>query len=405
MPAVAQGINKRVVFAKQSALGSPATTGGQIMRRTSAVFAEARETYENNEIVSHQQSTGATAGVRRTTGRLDGLLSPGTYSGLLASLLRKDQAATPAITGLSITVAGSGPTYTVTRASGDFLTGGVKIGDVVRLTAGSFDAANLNKNLLVIGVTSTVLTVIPLNGSTLTAEGPIASATVTVRGKKTWAPASSHTNDYYTVEEVYSDLTRFEQFKDCKIASAEVGIPATGNSTISFDVPGLSKSRSGSATIGSPSAETTSDVLTAVNGVIVVNGVITPVTGGSITISGNIAPGEAEVGSNSISDMIRGRIAVSGTITAKFSGVTLQDIYDAQSDVVIIFTLATSGLADAEFMTFTMPKVRLFGDAPTDGENVEIVRTYPFTAAYNGAGGASLASHQTILQIHDSLAA
>jgi len=285
MTTVAQGINKKTVFAKQSALGTPATSGGQIMRRTSSVFNETRDVYNNNEIVSHQQSTGDNAGVRRTTGRLDGLLSAGTYAGLFASLLRKDLAATSAITSLSITIAGAGPTYTVTRATGDFLTGGIKIGDVVRLTAGSFTAANLNANLLVIGVTATVLTVLPLNSGALVAEGPIASATVTVPGKKTWAPSASHTNDYYTVEEVYSDLARYEQYNDTKIAQAEVAIPATGNGTVSFTVPGLSRTRSGSATIAAPTTETTSNVLTAVNGLIVVNGVVTPITGGSLTIN------------------------------------------------------------------------------------------------------------------------
>lgn len=405
MTTVAQGINKKTVFAKQSALGTPATSGGQIMRRTSSVFNETRDVYNNNEIVSHQQSTGDNAGVRRTTGRLDGLLSAGTYAGLFASLLRKDLAATSAITSLSITIAGAGPTYTVTRATGDFLTGGIKIGDVVRLTAGSFTAANLNANLLVIGVTATVLTVLPLNSGALVAEGPIASATVTVPGKKTWAPSASHTNDYYTVEEVYSDLARYEQYNDTKIAQAEVAIPATGNGTVSFTVPGLSRTRSGSATIAAPTTETTSNVLTAVNGLIVVNGVVTPITGGSLTINGKIQPGEAEVGSNYISDMIRGRVAVNGTFSAKFTGVTLQDLYDDQTEVVLILTVADGETQNAEFITFTMPKVKLFGDAPTDGESVEIVRTYPFTAAYNGAGGTSLAHHATILQMHDSLAA
>jgi hypothetical protein len=62
--------------------------------------------------------------------------------------VRKAFATTTAMSGLSVTIAGSGPTYTVARASGSFITDGVKAGDVVRLTAGSFNAANLNKNLL-----------------------------------------------------------------------------------------------------------------------------------------------------------------------------------------------------------------------------------------------------------------
>jgi hypothetical protein len=68
----------------------------------------------------------------RIAGTLKGELSAGTYDLEFAALLRKDFAtAFTAITGASLTIAGSGPTYTVTRATGDFLTGGVKRGMVV----------------------------------------------------------------------------------------------------------------------------------------------------------------------------------------------------------------------------------------------------------------------------------
>ena len=68
-------------------------------------------------------------------GTLNGELSPGTYADFMAAALRRDFAAVSALTGLSITIAGSGPTYTVTRASGSWLTDGFKRGRVVRLTA------------------------------------------------------------------------------------------------------------------------------------------------------------------------------------------------------------------------------------------------------------------------------
>ena len=49
---------------------------------------------------------------------------------------------------------------------------------MVRLSVGSLNAANISKNLLVIGVTATVLTVIPLNGVAMVAESSIAGCTV-----------------------------------------------------------------------------------------------------------------------------------------------------------------------------------------------------------------------------------
>ncbi len=400
----AQRISKQTVFAKQSGLGTPATTGGQVLRRESAVFTKDTATYSNDEVVQHQQDTGDTHGVQKTSGKLDGVLSPLTYSLPFASLLRKDFAATSAITGMGITIASSGGgIYTITRGAGDFLTGGIKVGDIIRLSAGTFNAANLLKNILVISLTATVLTVRPLNAVAMVAEGPITGSTVTVIGKKTWTPTSGHTNDYWTVEECYSDVSKFEQFNDCKIASANVSIPATGQSKVSFDVPGLSRTRSTSATVVSPTAETTTNTLDAVNGLILCDGTATIITGAQFVITGNIAPGAPEVGSNATSDHQRGEIKVSGSFTSKFSGTALQAIFDAQSTVTLILVVTDGTSGVAEFISFVMPAIKLFGDAPDDA--AEITRTYAFSAKYNSAGGASLASHATTLSLQDSLAA
>jgi hypothetical protein len=96
---VAQGIYKKLAYKKQSALGTAASGGsGQYLRREKSSFNKMKDTYSNDEIVSHQQYTGDTYGVGKTKGDLDGVLSPGTYATLLASLLRKDMTATAAIT-------------------------------------------------------------------------------------------------------------------------------------------------------------------------------------------------------------------------------------------------------------------------------------------------------------------
>lgn len=405
MPASAQGLLKQTVFAKQSALGTPATTGGQIMRRTNSVFTLTRDTFESNEIVSHQMSTGSNAGIQKTTGKLDCLLSAGTYALLIGSLLRKLFAATTAITAASITIgAVASGVYPVGRATGSYLTDGIKIGDVVRLTAGGFNAANLNKNLLVVSVTALSIGVRVLNNSALVPEGPITGATVTVPGKKAWTPMTGHVNEYWSVEEWYSDLTKSELFTDTKIAKADVTIPATGNATISFDVPGLGRTRGTAQAITAPATETTSNVLTAVNALIIVNGVVTPITGAQFSIDGSIQPGEPEVGSNSISDQIRGEVAVSGSFTGKFYNTLIQDIYDQQTVIQLILPVTDGSAAAAEFMVFNLIAVKVFGDAPDDGEAKEIIRTYPFTAQLNGSGGAALANLQTIMSVQDSLA-
>lgn len=402
----ANGVAMTLAYKAQSALGTAASgSGGQLLRRRPGTsFTLARDTYENDEIVEHRQSTGQTAGIRRVTGKLMALLSGGSYQAFYSTLLKKTWAATTSITSLSLTIATSGSNYTVTRASGDFLTGGIKIGDVVRITAGSVNASNLNKNLLVIGVTATVLTVTTLNSSALVAEGPISSCTVAVPGKKCWAATSSHTDDYYTFEEWFSDVSRSETWTDVKPTQVAIGLPASGNVTNDFDFIGLNRTLGSSQVLTSPTASSTASVNQAVNGKLIINGVVVPITGAQITLSGGEKPGEAEVGSNAITDTDEGRVMASGSFTAKFTGISLQTLYDEQTPVVLVLTAAVDSTAGSEFVTFVMPRVKISSDTRDDAEKA-IVRTYNFMAEYNGSGGASLASHQTIFSTQDSLAA
>lgn len=401
----AQGIAKQVKIVKQTGLGVPGSAGSKLTRRVTSVFNLDSDTYTNNEIVDHQQSTGATAGIGKTSGKLNCLISSSTYALLWASLLRKDMAATAPIVAASVTIgAAVAGVFPLTRAAGSWLTDGVKVGDIIRLSVGTLNAANIAKNLIVTEISSaTAAKVVPLNGVALVPEGPITGTTITVVGKKTIAPTSGHTNDYYSVEEWQADITKSALYTDVKVAMADVGIPATGNCTVNFDMPGLGRLRGNAEVLTAPTAATTTSVCSAVAGKVIVGGLVTPITGAQVQITGNIAPGEAEVGSNAISDHQRGRIAVSGSFTAKFSDSVLQDVRDAQSAVNIVLVAAADKTPAADFVAFNMSKVKIFSDSADDGEK-EIIRTYTFTAEINGSGGPLLANDNTILSIQDSAA-
>lgn len=403
--AVAQGINKVLSYKKQTALGTPAVgAGGQKLRRRTGGFNLTRETYTNDEIVSHQQSTGATAGMKRVAGNLDGLLSPKTYGPFICAALRKDFVAGSAATALSLTIAtavGNPGAFTVTRAAGSYLTDGFKIGDVIRLSVGTLNAANINKNLMIVGLTALAATVRPLNGAALVPEGPITGCTATVAGKKTWAPTTGHTDDWFTFEEWFADVTRSQVAQDVKTGTINIGLPATGNSTIGIDFVGLSRGLGSSQVLTAPAAETTTGVVGMVTGVVVVGETPYIITGAQVTINGGINQGEAEAGSNTATDVQRGRISVTGQFTAKFRSADLQQVYDDQTPINLILVLPVDASPASPFITFVLPKLKLFGDSGDDGEK-EIIRTYPFTAELNGGGGAGQSTEQSILIHQDS---
>lgn len=403
---IAQGTAKQTRIKRQSAKGSLAgTTDGQILRRTSSVFELAKETYNTaDEITSKQQLLSVRHGVKLVNGTINALLSPGTYSDPISAILRRDFAAVPSITGASITIAGSGP-YTVTRAAGSFLTDGIKVGMVVRLTAGTFNAANLNKNLLVTGVTALVLTVSVLNGSTLTAEGPIASATVSVPGKVTYAAESSQTKVYHTVEEWYPDASISERNLDVRFVQASLSLPGSGNATATLTAIGLDQSKDTTAYFTSPTAESTTDVLVAASGILLVNGVAqATVTDLSIDINGNGTPADGVVGTNIRPDVFVGKVMVTGSFTCYFEGGTIPDLYRDETATSIISALSAGTAANADFMTIALSALKLNSSTPDDQET-GLKRVYNFEAYYNAAGGAALANTATTIQIQDSAAA
>lgn len=404
--AVASGIKKVSAFKKQVALGTPASgSGGSEFRRTQAVINASRDMYEANEIQSHHMSTGASFGLQKGDFKGDVELSPGTYSLLMAGLLERDFAAVSAGAAAAATTvaAVSGFSYTITRGAGSFLTDGIKVGHVVRITGAGIHANNINKNLWVTAVTALVCTVLVLNSTAMTAEGPIATYVLTVVGKVTYTPTTGHTTDYFTIEDFYSDLTKSEILTDAKVGSLSLSLPASGVATGSFAMVGLGRTVGTSQVLTTPTASTTG-TLAAINGFAMVNGVVqTALTGLSLSVDKGASNSGAVVGSNVGSDVNTGRIKVTGSITAQFDSTTLRDLAIAETVVPIDIIITVDETATSDFLVFTIPAAKLTSDTPDDGEKT-IVRTYNFTAQYHSTGSSTTSRMNTILQVQDSAA-
>ena len=402
MPA-ASGVFKQLAYKVESIYGTaPAASGAQALRRVTSDLNLVKDTYQSNEIRTDQQMQDMRHGVRRVQGTINGELSPGTYADFMAAALRKDFVAITAMTALTITIAGSGP-YTLTRSAGDFLAAGVKKGQVVRLTAGSFTAGNLNKNLLVTGVTATVLTVRVLNGTTLTAEGPIASATVTVPGKVSWVPTTGHTNKSFSIEHWFSDLVQSEVYTGCQPSSLGLQLPASGLSTLAVGMVGQGLNTAASQYFTSPTAATTTGLMAAVNGVLLVGGnVVASLTGLSLDVQSNRS-GDPVVGSNVVPTLFPGRVLVSGQATAYFDSITLRDNFINETEFEILLALTSDNTAGSNFIAIALPRVKANGHTLNDGE-AGLVATVPFQALLPTTGGTGIANEMTTITVHDSAA-
>ena len=172
-------IGKKVAYKKETTWGTLAgAASGKYIRRVTSDFNLNKETYESNEIRTDYQVADFRHGVRQTEGSINGELSPGAYSDFTQSLVARDFTAVPAGTSATVTIAASGDLWTLTRSTGSFLTDGINVGMVVRMTGAGLNAANQGNNLLVCAVAATVLTVKVLSSTALVAETAIASVTI-----------------------------------------------------------------------------------------------------------------------------------------------------------------------------------------------------------------------------------
>ncbi len=403
--AYAVGSFKQVAIKAETTYGTiPAASGAQLLRRVTSTVDLSKETYASNELRTDFQIADFRHGVRSVAGSLNGELSPGTYKDFFSYALKRDFAAVTATTGASLTIAGTGPTYTVTRAAGSWLTDGYKNGMVVRLSVGTLNAANINKNLLIVDITSaTAMTVIPLNGVAMVAEGPIASCTITATGKSTFVPTTGHTDKSFTLEHWFADVAQSERFLGCKISKVGLQLPPSGIATAAFEIMGQNVATGTAQYFTSPTAVTTSAPLAAVNGVLRVGGVtLASVTGLTIDIAPAYS-GEAVVGSNAKPALFAGMVNVTGQMTVFFEDAVLRDVFFNETEIELIAAFTTDNAATADFITLAIPRIKL-GGASKDDVMAGIKATIPFQALLNTAGGTGVKTERTTLLIQDSLA-
>ena len=408
---LAAGLYKQLAYKVETTFGTqPTASAAQALRRVQSTLDLSKDTYQSNEIRTDLQVADYRHGVKRVKGAISGELQCKTYADFIAAAVKKDFAAGVSASAVGITIAGSYTGWTVTRSAGSYLTDGFKIGDVIRLSVGGLNAANISRNLMIIALTATVATCLTLNnsnaatgGTAMVAEGPITGCTVTVQGKKTFIPATGHTDKSFSVEHFYSDVTQSECFTGCKVDKISLNLPPTGLATIGIDFMGQNMITAASQYFTSPTAATTTAALAAVNGVLRFNGTtVAIVTGLTLSIDPGFT-GDPVVGSNLVPNLFPGTVKVSGQATAYFQDATLRDLFvnETECDMYVAFTADNTAAAD--FITFGMARIKVGGASKSDGQG-GLVQTLPFTVLKNNAGGTGIATEATTISIQDAQA-
>ena len=396
---IAKGVSKLVGYKLESNWGVPAgPTGAKLLRRVTADFNLTKEAYESNEINPSFQTIDSRHGVRSVEGSLEAELSPGTYSDFIGSILAKDFVAGGSTTGASITIAASGDLYTLTRTAGSWLTDGFFVGNVVRLTGAGFAPANVGNNLLVVGLTALVATVVLLSGTPMVAEGPIAAAGMAVVGKQSYVPLTGHTDQSYTVEQWFSDIQQSEVYTGLKPASIALSLPSTGLVTASLSFMGKNLTQTGTSQyFTAPAATNTEGIFAAVSGAVIVNGKpVGLITSMDLSISRNQEAANV-VGSNFAADIFVGRVTANGSLSVYFQDAVFRDYFDDEAKISIVVALTTGEEKDAEAMSFTMGKVKVNSSNRQDAE-LGLVQSMDFQALQNDVVTGGLVASTILVQ-------
>lgn len=220
--------NGYVAFKAQGALGSPASGGsGTLLRIAGGAGGKyTTQPYGSNEVRRDGMRTRGRHGSNRTSGvysvevSLD--MMDALYEAVFRGTYESELAVTEATASLTSITTGAN---SIAAGGGSWITAGLRVGDVARLT-GHSSAGNNSRNLRLVGVTADTLT----TAEDLTVNAVADTAfTLTRPGQKLINPAAdSLVKTYFTVEEYDADLDLSRIFTDVIFHSLKFSMAPNG---------------------------------------------------------------------------------------------------------------------------------------------------------------------------------
>jgi hypothetical protein len=236
MPVYQTQSNSIVAYKAQSGLGVPATGAGASILRVAGGSGGSltKAATESNEVRYDGMRTRGRHGIQKTVGAWSAEGSIGSFDAIIEAIMRDtwstaDLTITESTGGLlSIVTATGVGGGTITAAGGSWITAGLRVGDIIRLSNHS-DPLNNGKNLRITNLTPTVISV----GEQLVAV-PTADTTFTVTrpGKKLIQTGTQLIKRYFTVEEYEIDVDTSEVMSDFVWGAMRIGMAPNGIITV-----------------------------------------------------------------------------------------------------------------------------------------------------------------------------
>lgn len=395
---MSEGIQKVVKISKETGgwgVKAPNDANAREIRRVTASFQGEKDAFASNEIRTDQQMVDSRHGTRRSTGALAGELSGSAYDLLISAAVRRDFSA-GATTGAVITIAAAVGTFT--RSAGSFVTDGFNVGTVI--DSSGFTSAGNNGLFYIFGMTATVLSVAPLQGQTMVVEAEGDSVTILEKGQKTFVPSTGHTDDSFTVEEYYPDVSPVisRTFLGEQVNSMALSLAPNAMVTCNFDFLGKDAEAptaveyfTSAVAVGDEGTYAGQDGFCFVNGAS--NGKLTSL---NITLNANIQQ-EAVLGSNSIGAKARGKVMGTYDATVIFDADDFLNFFNDETEINIGYVLMSADNTQA--FAIYLPRAKVNSATTDDGEKVIILSISGEILKYVGA---AVGVNQTTIQFQDT---
>lgn len=389
---IQSAVGVTLTYAAESTFGTAASAGGtsQVLRRVSSSLVPSKETFQSNEVRQDYQVSDLRHGMRSARGSIEGELSIQSYDDFLQALLGGTWASgvscSPSDFATGVTIATSGTTSTLTFAgAGSLLTKGFKIGDIVRGT-GLTNPANNAKNLRIVALTATVMTVTPaITATTQQASG----WSVAVAGKKLTVGATKRS---FSIEQSYLDVDISELFTGCRINSGSIRVPPNGMTTVSFDILGQNgvvlPAAQAPYFTAATAAPNTSIVAGLDGGLRFAGAERAVVTSLDLNFTNGMSVTPV-IGATVSPDVFQGRKVVTGNVSAFLEDESLINVFLNETEADLVVMLPTSTGSPQDFLTLNMQRVKLSGISHSIGADGGVIIQFPFQALLANGGAAT----------------
>lgn len=308
-------------------------------------------------------------------------LSLGTQNDWLEAIMRGTWAAAAAITQATagLTSMRTPSTSTIEASAGSWITAGVRVGDIIRIT-GFATAANNSINLRVTAVTALIITVA---GTPLTIDNSFDTTfTVTVQ-KKLINPATPVRRSFY-IDEYYQDTSMdlSQVIGGVRVSSLKLSLKPNGIITVDWGLVGASMAAlaTGSSPYYSSPTPTTSIPLTSIEAVIRSGGAdIATLSAFDLNLDLGAKPQEV-IGSTTTPDIFDNSLAVSGTISGIVADLANVTRIGSETELELAILATEPEAEPKDFVSIFVPRFKLSDHGKNLGADGAMIETVSWFA-------------------------